>query len=187
MPIIATNEGNFEQPPTGLQQAVCVFVHDIGTQKGDYMGKPTEAHKVIVSWELGEKMTTGDYAGKPFMISKYYTLSLSEKANLRKDLESWRGQAFSETELEGFDVEKLIGANCYLNLVKNDKGKVVISAITQLPKGAGKLVPVNTVPSENYMKWINRERAKSVEATQSQTPVHVSEQEQPKQEGDLPF
>lgn len=186
MAIIAKSEGSFEQPPTGMIQAVCVFVHDIGTQVSEYQGKPNVAHKIIVSWELAEKMTEGDYAGKPFMVSKYYTLSLNEKANLRKDLESWRGVKFTEEELDGFDVEKLVGANCFLNLVKNAKDKVVISAITQLPKGTPKLIPVNTTPSEKFMEWIGKERAKSLEARESQ-PNHAVAPESGEQKDDLPF
>lgn len=90
MPIVATNtgSGDFEKAPTGTQQAVCAFVFDIGLQRGEYQGKETILHKIIVCWESVETMTTGEFAGKPFMLSKYYTLSLHEKANLRKDLES---------------------------------------------------------------------------------------------------
>jgi hypothetical protein len=172
-----------------MVQAVCAFVHDIGTQVGEYKGKPNIAHKVIVTWELTEKMTKGEYEGKPFMMSKYYTLSLNEKANLRHDLESWRGKGFTDEELEGFDVEKLVGANCFLNLVKNDKDKVVISAITQLPKNTSRITPITTEPFEKFMEWINRERAKSLEMTQPKPANHTVAQEESSnpEESDLPF
>ena len=183
MPIIAKNEGSFQQPPPGMQQAVCAFVFDIGTQVGEYKGKRREVHKVIVSWELAEKMPDGDFAGMPFMVSRYYTLSLNEKSNMRKDLESWRGRAFSEEELKGFDIEKLVGANCFLNLVRNENDKTVVSAITQLPKGTTKIVPVNKEPSEKFMEWVNRERAKSLEMTDA-APQHAVS---PNEDDGLPF
>jgi hypothetical protein len=100
-------------------------------------------------------------------VSKFYTLSLNEKANLRKDLESWRGKAFSDAEIEnGFDIEKLIGANCYLNIAQNDKGKSVISAINPLPKGMEKLRQLTIGPPPSFSKWIEGMRAKAVETAQ---------------------
>ena len=119
MAIIAKDnrDENFESMPLGMHQAVCAFVEDIGIQEGSYLGKPIRRHQIVICWELAEKMTKGDNLGKPFMISKFYTLSLNEKANLCKDLESWRGRGFTADEKDGFDVEKLIGANCFLNII----------------------------------------------------------------------
>ena len=115
MPIIAKEGGKtFEKMPTGVVQAVCAYVEDIGTHEGSYQGKPTLRHQVIICWELAEKMRMGDHAGRNFIVSKFYTLSLNPKASLRKDLESWRGKSFTKEELESFDLEKLIGVNCLL-------------------------------------------------------------------------
>lgn len=188
MSIIAKSDGTFEKAPAGMQQAVCAFVHDIGTQIGEYQGKTNIRRVVIISWELAEKMVTGDYAGKPFMVSKYYTLSLNEKATLRKDLESWRGRAFKEEELEGFDVEKLIGVNCFLNITTTENDKRKISAITPIPKNIKAIKPSGSQPSEKYMAWIDKERAKSVEVTGAK-PTHQAENEMPTNEpiDDLPF
>jgi len=165
MPVIArNNKADFEQPPVGVVQAVCAFVEDIGTHQSEYNGKPIIKHQVIVCWELSEKMTKDDRAGTPFTMSKFYTLSLSEKANLRKDLESWRGKAFTDEELDGFDLEKLIGANCLLNLVADKKrdgsDTVKILAIMPLTKGTPKINKINTIAP----KWIDELRAKSMEA-----------------------
>ena len=64
-------------------------------------------------WQIDEDRDDG----KPFHVQKRYTLSLHEKAGLRKDLESWRGKPFSDTELQGFDVENLLGVAAMLNIV----------------------------------------------------------------------
>jgi hypothetical protein len=158
-PIVASNQGgDFEKAPTGLQQAVCVFVHDLGYQVGQWAGEEKIQRKVIITWELAEKQTNGER----FTLSKFYTLSLHEKANLRKDLESWRGKPFSEDELKGVDLQELIGANCFLNVTPTDKDKRKISAIAPIPRGTVQIKPIITEPSENFQKWITGFRDKAV-------------------------
>jgi hypothetical protein len=181
MPTIAKNSSSvFEQAPTGMQQAVCVFVNDIGNQVQTFAGEERILHKVVITWELAEKQTNGE----PFLVSKFYTLSLNEKSNLRKDLESWRGRSFTDEELEnGFDVERLIGANCFLNITTNDKGRSVISAVNPLPKGIEKIRPTVLEMPPNFQKWIESMRAKSV------TPAEhtIANSVPPPDDADLPF
>jgi hypothetical protein len=176
---------NFEPAPTGTIQAVCAFVSDIGFQEGEYQGEKNVMHKVIVSWELSEKMKDG----RPFMMSKYYTLSLGDKANLKKDLESWRGKVFTEEERAGFDIEKLIGANCLLTVIahKADKDKRVIAGIAALPRTMPKIAISQTEPSEKYKAWIDRERAKSVEMQPATEPHTVDTEGHPAENDGLPF
>lgn len=131
-----TGGGDFEQPPVGAHVARCVKIIDIGTQRGEYQGKATIRRQCIIGWELpNELMTEGDYAGKPFTVSRFYTCSLGEKANLRKDLENWRGKAFTEEELNGFDSKNILGKPCMLSLTANDKGKTRITGVMALPRG----------------------------------------------------
>lgn len=128
--------GDFEQPPVGTHVARCVKIIDIGTQKGEYQGKATFKRQVIIGWELPNALITeGDYAGKPFAVSKFYTTSLSEKANLRKDLQNWRGRDFTPQELMGFDPRNILGKCCMVSLTENDKGKVRVTGVMALPKG----------------------------------------------------
>lgn len=185
MPIIAKEEKTYEAIPTGTQQAVCAMVCDIGTHIGDYQGKQIKRRQVVVIWQLDEKKKEGDFAGEPFQVSKFYTLSLDQKANLRKDLESWRGRPFTAEELQGFDLENLIGANCMLNLIE-EKEKVKISAIMPLYKGMAKIKQTLTEEPE----WIEKFRAKSLERTQAGNgPVasEASAAKPPQAEDDLPF
>lgn len=139
MPILAA-EGETKpriQAPAGSHVARCISVIDLGTQETPF----GEAHKVRITWELpDEKAVFKEENGEqPFVLSKDYTLSLYEKANLRHDLESWRGRAFTEQELKGFDISKLIGAACLLSVIHktSDKGKTYanISSVSALPKG----------------------------------------------------
>lgn len=128
--------GSFEQPPIGTHVARCVKMIDIGTQKGEYQGKATFKRQIIVGWELpNELMTEGEYAGKPFTVSKFYTASLSEKANLRKDLANWRGRDFTEQELAGFDAKNIVGKPCMVSITLNEKGNARVTGVMALPKG----------------------------------------------------
>jgi len=138
--------GDFEQAPAGTHIAICVKIIDIGTQKGEYEGKETFKRQCIVGWELpNELMTEGEYAGKPFVVSKFYTASLSDKANLRKDLANWRGRDFTEEELEGFDAKNILGKPCMLSLTKKDNNKTRVTGVMAIPKGTQVPAQVNNI------------------------------------------
>lgn len=152
MPIMArAPESKFTPAPEGLHQAVCVDVHDIGLQKTPW----GEKHKVLLVWQINE---VNPELGKRFDIRAFYTLSLSEKANLRRDLECWRGRKFTEEELAGFDLEKLLGANCQLQIVHNlgDEGKTYANVQAIVPF-TGKLGP--KMQPEEYVRLKDRARA----------------------------
>jgi hypothetical protein len=134
MPIYASagSGGDFKPAPAGLSQAVCVDVVDMGMLKVSYAGVDKEQHKVRIVWQLEDMMADG----KPFLIQKRYTLSLHEKANLRKDLESWRGRSFTPEELIKFDVETIIGKNAQLNIQHVTKdGKTYANVVSIVPLG----------------------------------------------------
>lgn len=126
---IYVKAGDFENPPLGLQPAVLANIFDLEDQPG-YQGKGV-VHKLVFMFELEARKTKGEWAGKPFLLSKFYTASLGEKSNLRKDLESWRSQPFTQKELEGFDVEVCKGHQCTLNIILDPEkeGKTKIAAI----------------------------------------------------------
>jgi hypothetical protein len=133
------SEVEFELVPAGSHIAVCYRVIDLGTQKVEYKGQQKIQHKIMLSWELcDEFMTKGKSEGLPFSIHKKYTLSSSDKATLRCDLESWRGRPFSDEDFGKFDIGKLIGVGCLIGVIHNEtSGKVYanIKSIMRLPKG----------------------------------------------------
>lgn len=131
-----TGGKEFEAAPTGNHVARCVGIIDLGTQEGDYQGKTTHARKVVIRWELpNELISEGDWAGKPFVVSKFYTASLSEKANLRKDLAGWRGRDFTPDELAGFEAKNILDKPCMVNVIHNEKGKAKVAGVSPVPKG----------------------------------------------------
>jgi len=131
--------GSFIPCPAGLHHAVCVDVVDLGDLKVNYGGKEKIQHKVRLVWQTDELMPDG----KPYIVQKRYTLSLNEKATLRKDLESWRSKAFTVDELNGFDLELLLCVNCQLNVIQETRDGSTYGNVTSIvppPKGVQKLV-----------------------------------------------
>ena len=153
--VTASSSGQKSDPvPAGTHHAVCYGVVAVGTQPSQqYTPRP----KVVIAFELpGERI---EIKGKdlPRGISKRYTLSLNEKASLRKDLQSWRGRPFTSAELAGFDVSKLIGANCLLSVLHQDRAGATyanISTISSLPKGMKVLPPENPALYFNVVEAI---------------------------------
>jgi sRNA-binding carbon storage regulator CsrA len=144
MAINATNNGTSrELIPAGNYAARCYQMIEIGTVSENVLGKTVIAKKVRIGWELPTelKVFREENGEQPLVISKEYTLSMNEKSNLRKDLKSWRGKDFTEDEARCFDITKLLGAACMLNIIHkpsaSDPTKVYeqIAGITGVPKG----------------------------------------------------
>lgn len=178
MAIIATAKGengrDFQPAPAGVHQAVCVDVIDLGMLDVTWQGQTKRQHKVNIAWQINEDRDDG----KPFLVFKRYTLSLHEKAGLRKDLESWLGRKFGRDEEMGFDVESVIGHNCLLNITHNrvsDKTYANVSSVSPLMKG------MPTMSARDYVRKCDREpgQAQHAEPDGPQPP--------PLTDDDIPF
>ena len=127
--------GSFEKCPAGNHLALCYEVIDLGTQDVMTPDGQKRQHKIWIGWETCfEKMEDG----RPFVIGRKYTLSSHEKSTLRKDLESWRGKAFSDEDFGSFEIGNVLGVGCFLNVVhveKGDRTYANIQAVAALPKG----------------------------------------------------
>jgi len=127
----------------GNYVARCYRMVEIGTVEDEFLGVKKNMHKVRIGWELPTelKVFNPEKGEQPSVIDKEYTLSLADKANLRKDLQSWRGKAFTEEEAEAFDITKLLGVPCMLNIIhvqgKKDPTKTyqAIGSVSPMPKG----------------------------------------------------
>ena len=154
MPLLAKNRGGEDFAPVtpGMKQGVCYLVADIGTQPSNNpQFRPRR--QVVIGWELPlepkieilDKKTSKKVL-MPRVLSRTFTLSLSKKANLTPMLVSWRGRAFTDQELEGFDLQKILGANCLMNVINETKdGKTYanISSVSPLMPNMPKLKPEN--------------------------------------------
>lgn len=140
---------SFTPPPEGVWPAVCVDVVDLGTVESPWGAKP----KCRIVWEISEKMRDG----RPFVATKQYTISLHEKANLHKDLKAWRGKSFTVEEMQGFDVEKVIGAPCQLVITHEEKDGLVYGNVTAILRAQKNGV---LAASGKYIRYKDREENK---------------------------
>jgi len=150
MPIIGRDTGgaDFDPTPEGIYVGVCYAIYDIGHQYNKKYDKYQQ--KVIIAWELPEERINlkedGKEVSKPRAVSSRYGLSLGSKAYLRQDLESWRGKKFTEAELEGFDLRKILGKACQVQIIHDkdgDKTYANVQNVMPLPKGTKAPKPEN--------------------------------------------
>lgn len=141
--------------------ARCYKMVQIGTVVENFKGENKTMQKVRIGWELPTEMKVfkEEKGPQPLVIEKEYTLSMAEKANLRAMLTSWRGLGFTEEEAKEFDITKLIGAPCMLNIIhkpsKADPTKLYeeISSITKLVKGTVCPKAINPPFILSYDQW----------------------------------
>jgi hypothetical protein len=134
--------GTFTPVPPGMYLARCYRIVDLGKQKSEWQGKVNEQPKVMLQFEVhgeddsGKPLVTAK--GEPMSISKNFTLSLAEKATLRKDLQTWRGKPFTPEELKGFQIDNVLGAWAMIAITKelgnNGKEYTNIANINSVPK-----------------------------------------------------
>lgn len=198
MSLIAKEQGQtFEPMPAGMHHAVCYGIIDLGTQPG---GQFDPKRKVAFLWECPHERITlerdGEKKDLPRGVSAIYTLSLSSKGLLRPMLESWRGRAFTAEELNGFDLKKVLGANCLLNIVHaQGTGKNVgktyanVKSVNPVTKGTNILKPENnmvffsldeckdtiTIPP-GIPDWLKAKIMQSEEAVEEQRRAGAPEQ-----------
>ena len=176
MPIFAPPPGKqFTPAAAGIQQGVIAKVVDRGIVDGNYKGKPTRKHEIIVIWQVAEK----DEDGQPKQVREYFTLSTDEKANLRKRMINLFGQPAPE----GFDYEKLVGTqrNLVLSQYKTKEGRdrAKLDSTAKLTPGQAKL---EIVPFE----FKEKNDVKQVQSTQPLSGTAVTAAN-PIDDSDVPF
>jgi hypothetical protein len=152
MAIIASSKATatYEPVPAGNYVARCYSMVHMGTVMEEIMGEKKLMNKVRLTWELPTetKVFKEENGEQPFVLSKDFTLSMHEKSSMRKWLEAWRGKTFTQGESEGFDITKLVGAPCMLNVIHVTKGEKTyanISNVSSMPKGL--VCPPQITPS----------------------------------------
>lgn len=193
MAINATSNGPKKEPiPAGNYAARCYQMIHIGTVTEVILGESKVLNKVRIGWELPTEMRVFDEAKgeQPLVISEEFTLSMHEKSKLRKFLASWRGKDFSEEEAKCFDVTKLVGAPCMLNVIhkpsKSDPSTVYanIGSLSPVPKGLKvdpAINPAFILDYDNFMfdkfeilpDFIKTKMKTSIEFAAMQQPAHM--------------
>lgn len=134
--------GDFKQLAAGTYIGVCNMLADLGLQPGSQKF-PEPKHKVAIRFEVPaervEYTVDGEKREGPMTATKTFTASMNSKANLRKFLEGWRGQSFTDVEAGNFDISKLLGVPALITIVeyqKNDGSKgTAIGSAAKLMKG----------------------------------------------------
>jgi hypothetical protein len=176
--------GKFTPHPAGVQAAVLIDIHDAGMVENKAWGK-TEP-KVDFYWYAGETKTLDDGRVFPLLVKKQYTVSLADKAWLRKDLESWLARKLTDEEIKkGFDIEQLLGTACLLNVVHNEKGENVYANVNGvMPIIKGMETPT---PPKDYIRMKDRAPKDEPAKQPAKTVQNIVEQEVEDQESELPF
>lgn len=146
--LVAETSGSYELAPIGVYPAVCTRLINLGMQETAYGLK----HQVHLAFEIDEMMDDE----RPFLMMQNYTLSLNEKARLRLDLQAWRGRAFTDAELKGFDLKSVLGKPLQISVVHSPDGKYAnIGSMMPLGRGMAPLEPkgdiiyINSIPEDN--------------------------------------
>jgi len=162
MPIYATKTaGEFKRVNPGTYAARCYSMIEIGTIETEYLGEKKKRHEVMLTWELPteQEVFHEEKGEEPFVVSKTYGLSMHEKSNLRRDLESWRGLGFTEQEATKFDVTKLLGVPCMISIIHKpgrvdpSKTYVEITSISRMPKGLECPAQINPTRMLSFENW----------------------------------
>ena len=130
---------DFDPVPEGSHLGVCDMFVDLGLQDSHFGAK----HKIYLRWQIPalrlQYEKDGEKIEGPMSIGATYTLSLSEKSNLRPILQAWRGKAFTPDELKKFDVTTVLGKPCMVTVThepKKDGGVYAnVAAVAKLPAG----------------------------------------------------
>jgi len=117
-------QSNRQIAPEGSYPARCYQIIDLGTteQGGNYPGKK---RKVQFLFELPTELAVFDEAkgSQPYYVRSIYTLSMNEKALLRRDLSAWMGKKLSDAEAAKLDIFKMLGKTCMVNIAHVTKGE----------------------------------------------------------------
>lgn len=183
MPIIASAAGESGTKylhPADQYGAVCIDIIDLGKVKTEFNNKVKFQHKIVIRFWCGEY----NEEGEPLFVGERFTLSLHEKAALRPFLEAWRGKRFTAEELNGFDIENLIGAHALIQVshaTRGEKTYANIDSIMKLPKGSEQIMPL-----ADYVRVCDRPREDSTHEPEGQHGPSTPSAFDP-DDSDLPF
>jgi len=151
----APSSRDWPKPESGIHNAICIGLIDMGTQTSIYKKVETTRRRIRVVWELYETafQLNENTDMQPFTIDKEYTLSLHHKASLRKDLDGWRGVKFTNDELAGFEMNSILNRACQLNvvIVETEKGSEYAKVDTVIHMKAADVKKVPTSYNEIQM------------------------------------
>ena len=157
---VSENKKEFPKHPEGVFQAVCCDVVELGLEKAVFDGVEKMQRKIRLYFQTEEYEPDGQ---RRFIVAKKFTASLSEKSFLRQFLQAWRGKAFTPEELKDFDLEKLIGANCQIQIVHQ------LGRDGTMYANLGAVLPIKNVPAMQVKDYV-RKKDRDVKQTEDSVP-----------------
>ena len=147
-------------PDAEPHPGVLVAILDLGNHEEQYGDQEAKkARKVFLVWELTATPMPG---GKQnFFVGRDFTLSLNEKANLRKFIRGWRGEDIPDGT--DFDIGSLLGTpdgqgkppgkKCIVNIThkKSADGKKTYSLVDSVSKIGRTTAPVPDPTVEPFL------------------------------------
>ena len=134
--------------PVGNHIARCYQIIDLGTQDQPQYGNT--AHKIRFTWELPEELHDfGKGKQEPFAVSMTVNFFVGRNSNLQKLLEGWKGGTFSEKDWDNFELRKLVGRACMVNVVHatvNDVDYANVASVSPVPAKWADRVPAPINP-----------------------------------------
>jgi hypothetical protein len=182
--MIVTATATYKLPSPGSVQGVLAEVVDLGLITTEWQGKKRDSHKCLLTFEIDETVER-EGTEQRMIVSRRFTASLNEKAALRAFLEGWRGKTFTDEELAGFDLDKIVGTNAILSLVHNtDNGKTYcnIDSAAALLKGMQKLSV-----SDDYVSFAERTAKRTAAAAGGDSAHHTDPGPYQAADDDIPF
>ena len=141
----------FKVHEAGQFVAQCVDVIDLGEKVQDFPGsKPYLAPACAIVFRTGEKNEdTGEYID----LASEFTVSMGEKANLRKFLAQWRGRPYTTEEItQGVPLHKLPGNHGLLTVAHRESKKGKTYANITACVGIPKQMAGSVTKYENYVR-----------------------------------
>lgn len=146
--------------PEGNHPARIYEIIEIGTVEGSWMGQPKLNYNVRIGFEFPteKRVFTEGKGEQPFVLSREMSLSLGEKANLRKIVEAVEGHKLTESEAVDYDILNLAGKPLLVTVSHtepNETGIQYANATTFSPIIKGLVVDELTNPKKvlTYESW----------------------------------
>lgn len=109
----------------GNHVARCFMVVDLGLQDSEYEGKQSTHPQILIGFEYPEERAVFyDHIGEqPFTLTLRMNWYTGTTAKFRKTIESWRGKAFTDAEMNSFAVNKMLDAYAVTTVVTKTSQK----------------------------------------------------------------
>lgn len=196
-------------PPSvdaGLHPGILVGIYHLGTHIDPAFNKKKQ--KLVFVFELPMAAPV-EIDGKtlPRTLSKSVNATMGDKGHLRPMIESWRGKKLTEEEARTYDITKLLGRPCQLNVIHSEwkeKIRPEINGVFPSPKdvkltpktqpvswAVGNLDSADELDQADIADWI-KDRAAASEEYKALRGRSSQSQNDPQQapapdDGDVPF